>query len=497
VSPCRKARNGVCFLYPFYISIDFVGSFVRNLHILLPLAVKQFQQMSTRKSPTQIVVGAGLVGCLWSIILAKRGMNVAVYERRSDMRKAGYVGGRSINLAMSERGWTGLRKAGIAEQLEEVALPMSGRMMHDTKGNLTYQAYGKQGQAIYSVSRGGLNRALLDIADGFENVAFNFDERCEDVMLDKAAVRFKNGQTNKLHTVKGQRIFGTDGAFSMVRGAMQKTDRFNYSQNYLDYGYKELSIPPTASGDYAMDPNALHIWPRGRFMLIALPNTDKSFTCTLFMQFEGGADSFAGVSTLADWQDFMQRNFADTLPLMPHLVEEYHENPVSSLVTVRCNPWLHKDKVLLLGDAAHAIVPFYGQGMNAGFEDCVILDQLVDKCKGNWPKAMRQFNETRIQDANAIADLALRNFIEMRDLVGDPKFLLRQKISAWLHEQHPQDFVPLYTQVSFTTTPYHKALADGLAQDALFNEILALPDIENNWQQNAELIRIFKAWKKK
>jgi kynurenine 3-monooxygenase len=243
-----------------------------------------------------------------------------------------------------------------------------------------------------------------------------------------------------------------------------------------------------------MEAGALHIWPRGKFMLIALPNTDKSFTCTLFMPYKGGIDSFDALTTEAAWFAFLERNFKDAMDLMPHVAAEYQANPVSSLVTVRCSPWRYEDRFMLLGDAAHAIVPFYGQGMNAGFEDCVILDELIDKHKGRWSKVFDTFNNTRIADANAIADLALRNFVEMRDLVGDPKFLLRQQISGWLHNQFPDKFVPLYTQVSFSDRPYHLALADGLAQDRLFDQILALPDIENNWKDRPELLAIFKQW---
>jgi kynurenine 3-monooxygenase len=440
------------------------------------------------------IVGGGLVGCLWAVMLAKRGFQVDVYERRGDMRSSGYVGGRSINLAMSERGWEGLRRAGIAEQLAQVALPMAGRMVHDTQGNLNYQPYGTEGQAIYSVSRGGLNRALLDIADGFANVRFHFDMRCDHVDLDKCTLSFTNTADKTEHTVTADYIFGTDGAFSAVRGAMQKTDRFNYSQSYLDYGYKELHIPATPDGQFAMDPNALHIWPRGKFMLIALPNTDNSFTCTLFLPYQGGPDSFEALTTFDAWQAFLERHFHDALLLMPYVRHEYNINPVSSLVTVRCSPWLYGNNILLMGDASHAIVPFYGQGMNAGFEDCVILDQMFDAHDGNWSSAFEEFSQTRVVDANAIADLALRNFIEMRDLVADPGFQLRQKVTAHFHKMEPERFVPLYTQVSFTRRPYHMALADGLAQDKLFEQILALPGVYDNWETNPEVNRIFYAW---
>lgn len=441
-----------------------------------------------------LIIGAGLVGSLWAIFLAKRGYQVQVYERRQDMREAGFVGGRSINLAMSRRGWNAIEKAGIRDKIEAVAIPMPGRKMHSVEGELIFQPYGKEGQAIYSVSRGGLNLELLNIADHYENVQFYFHHRCLHVDVNTNEVLFENTKTGEQTTVQAPLIFGADGAFSAVRSSLQKIPRFNYSQSYLDYGYKELSIPPTADGSHAMDPYALHIWPRGKFMLIALPNVDGSFTCTLFLPFQGKAAAFERLQTKSQIVDFFKKYFPDAVPLMPHLLQEFQQNPTPSLVTVRCNPWHYQHRIVLIGDAAHAIVPFFGQGMNAGFEDCTILDALADKYPEDWTKIIEIYNNTRIKDGDAIADLALQNFIEMRDLVADPKFLLRKKIEAHLAAQHPQEFLPVYSMVSFSHLPYSEALAEVNAQNRLFEQIFKIENLEHTWQNNAAIDLIFQQW---
>jgi kynurenine 3-monooxygenase len=442
-----------------------------------------------------IIVGAGLVGSLWAVFLARRGYAVKVFERRSDMRSAGYKGGRSINLAMSERGWKAVEKAGIREKIEQVAIPMPGRMMHSVDSQLTFQAYGKEGEAISSVSRGGLNLELLNIADRFPKVEFFFDYQCVNVALDSPSITFENHKTGEQQTLESPLIFAADGAFSAVRYALQRTDRFNYRQFYLEHGYKELSIPPTADGKHRMEPSALHIWPRGNFMLIALPNADGSFTCTLFLPFEG-AVSFENLRSDADILAFFQQYFPDALALIPTLVQDFHQNPTSSLVTVQCDPWQWQGRILLLGDAAHAIVPFYGQGMNAGFEDCTILDAMCDEMGEDWATILPAFARRRVQDGNAIAELAQRNFIEMRDLVADPKFLLRKKIAADLHAKFPKDFLPVYSMVTFSNTDYHKALQEDDAQNQLFREILSLQNVATEWNGPA-VEQVFKDWLKK
>lgn len=439
-----------------------------------------------------VIVGAGLVGALWAVFLAKRGYTVDVYERRSDFRQAGYVGGRSINLALSERGWKAVEIAGIREKIEQVAIPMPGRMMHGTDGSLTYQPYGQAGQAIYSVSRGGLNIELVNIADEMENVRIHFNQACLGVDLENNTARFQDTRTGVEYAIESDMIFGTDGAFSPVRQSLQKLPRFNYSQQYIDYGYKELCIPANADGSHQMDTGALHIWPRGQFMLIALPNVDGSFTCTLFMPFEGEV-SFENLKTDEQVTAFFKKYFPDTLPLMPAYLDDFKENPTSALVTVRCNPWHYRHKVLLLGDACHAIVPFFGQGMNCGFEDCTILDSLMDKYEEHWPSIIEEFNANRPEDANAIADLALLNFIEMRDKVADPKFLLWKKVEKHLAEKFPSEFQSVYSMVSFSHVPYSRALSAVGQQEDLFRRMLEIKDLENNWT-GPEVERVFREW---
>lgn len=443
------------------------------------------------KNTRALVIGSGLVGSLWSILLAKQGYEVEVYERRPDMRKAGFIGGRSINLALSDRGWKALQLAGMDALIRKTALPMQGRMMHSTAGELTFQPYGQAGQAIYSVPRGGLNLELLNQAETFPNVQLHFDHRCLGVDVEAGVARFEDGQGERKE-VQADLIFGTDGAFSAVRNSMMKRPMFNYQQQYLEHGYKELSIPPNTDGSHRMDSKSLHIWPRHSFMLIALPNPDGSFTCTLFLPFSGGEDAFDQLERPEDIRAFFDRHFADVVPLIPDLVGEFQTNPTSALVTVRCSPWQVHHKTFLMGDAAHAIVPFYGQGMNAGFEDCTVLHGLMEAHNHNWAAIAEAYNRDRVRDGHAIADLALRNFIEMRDLVADPKFILRKKILAWLQERHP-GFLPLYSMVTFSHLPYHQAWEAGLAQDTLFEEILALDNIEARWN-SPEVEAIFLKW---
>ncbi|MEO6759857.1 MAG: NAD(P)/FAD-dependent oxidoreductase, partial [Saprospiraceae bacterium] len=343
----------------------------------------------------------------------------------------------------------------------------------------------------------GLNLELLHIAAEFPNVEFFFEHRCVEVDLQQPQLTVEDMRSGELKTLDAPLIFAADGAFSAVRYALQRTDRFDYTQEYLEHGYKELSIPPAASPEesahfpYRMDPGALHIWPRGNFMVIALPNADGSFTCTLFLPFEG-AVSFEKLRSEADIRHFFQTYFPDTLELMPTLLADFQQNPTSSLVTVKCKPWQWQNRILLIGDAAHAIVPFYGQGMNAGFEDCTILDALYEKYGGDWSEIVPAFALERQPDGDAIAELAQRNFIEMRDLVADPRFLLRKKIAAHLHSKHPE-FLPVYSMVTFSNTPYHLALEEEEAQNLLFERILSLEKIEHNWN-GPEVEAVFQEW---
>ncbi|WP_291725846.1 FAD-dependent oxidoreductase [Bernardetia sp.] len=436
------------------------------------------------------LVGAGLVGSLLSIFLAKKGHQVEVFERRPDYRKMGAVGGRSINLALSERGWRALKAAGIEQKIKDIALPMRGRMMHDIEGNLTFQPYGKENQAIYSVSRAILNEVLMDVAEKEQNVKFHFNQRCENIDIKDTEATFLNEEEQTKNRVKSDIVIGADGAFSAVRGELQKMPLFNYTQHYLPHGYKELTIPPNEDGSHKLAPDALHIWPRRSFMLIALPNTDGSFTCTLFLRFESDKEHQEAFDKLTSDEEiisFFETHFADVIPIMPTLLEDFKQNPTSSLVTIRCAPWAYQGKVCLIGDASHAIVPFYGQGMNSGFEDCFYFNEFMEKqLKKNknidWQELFSDFQEERIPNTNAIADLAIQNFIEMRDRVADPEFLLRKKIEAKLHEQFPSRWIPQYTMVTFSHLPYSYALNTGKKQEQIMNEIMKKEDIENNWQ---------------
>ncbi len=439
------------------------------------------------------LIGAGLVGSLLSMYLAKRGHKVTIFERRSDMRKAGYVGGRSINLALSHRGFNGLKALGLDDEIRKVGIPMYGRIIHQVSGEVQYQAYGRDDEAIYSVSRGGLNKRLMELADEQALIDIKFDERCYDVDIQNAVCHFENLTTNEKHTVKSDVVISADGAFSAARLAMQtKTDRFEYSQKYLDQGYKELTIPAGPNGEFLLDKNALHIWPRHNYMLIALPNLDGSFTCTLFFPFEGEL-SFASLKTETQVREFLTSNFPNVVALSPNVVQEYMANPNGALVTVKCFPWVYSDKLALLGDAAHAIVPFFGQGMNAGFEDCFEFGNLMDKYGDDWTGLLNEFQHLRKVNGDAIADMAVENFFEMRDKVADPKFLLRKKIEAKLNKLYPDQYVSKYSLVSFSTKPYQFALEMGFRQDALFEKVLSIPDIDKSWdtEQTQEKINTY------
>ncbi len=435
------------------------------------------------------VVGAGLVGSLHAILLAKKGMHVDVFERRPDLRKAEVIGGRSINLALSHRGFNALEKAGIADDIRSISIPMYGRKMHDKEGNLTYQPYGKDDEAIYSVSRGGLNQQLMNLADDYEDIHYRFNHKCLDINLEENTIFFEDTQINKELNYSYDHIFGTDGAFSAVRGRLQKTSMFNYSQDYLSHGYKELVIPPNKDGSHRIDKNCLHIWPRGKFMLIALPNLDGSFTVTLFFPMKG-ATSFESIKTKADVKQFFNETFPDAVPHMPTLETDYFENPTSSLVTIRCNPWNYEDKVLLLGDAAHAIVPFYGQGMNSGFEDTAVFSEMYDEQSEDMLKLFEDYSNKRVPDANAIADLALYNYIEMRDLAGDEDFLLRKKIERKFSDLHPDLWMPMYSQVTFSHIRYSKALEAGKRQAKIMDQVMEMKNIYERWDDEVVMEKI-------
>jgi len=429
-----------------------------------------------------IIIGAGLVGSLLSIYLSKRGYKVKVYERRGDMRKEDMVAGRSINLALSDRGIKALEEVELMDEIRKICIPMHGRFLHNADGSTAYQPYGNEGQFINSVSRGELNCKLMDLAEQ-NGVEIIFNEMCKSIDWQKEDILFENTLNHKLQTTNYKLCFGSDGAFSAARLTHHlQHDRFQYQQYYIDFGYKELNIPAGENGSFLMEKNALHIWPRGNYMLIALPNMDGSFTCTLFFPFDGDP-SFTSLDTKEKVRSFFKRTFTDAEQLMPTLEKDFFNNPTSSLVTVKCFPWIREDKFALIGDAAHAIVPFFGQGMNCGFEDCSVLNSLIDKQNENWTKSLREYPQFRKPDADAIGDLALNNFVEMRDKVADPKFLLQKKIEAAFSKKYPGKWIPAYAQVTFSPQiRYSEALVNGKKQEAIMQEIMAIGGIENNWQ---------------
>lgn len=424
--------------------------------------------MPSSARPRLTLIGGGLGGGLLAAYLGRAGYEVDLYERRPDPRAGTLVGGRSINLAISVRGLHALGEVGLADAVLKAAVPMRGRMIHDPAGGLHYQPYDKDpARCINSVSRGGLNALTLEAAQQSPNVRVHFNCRCTEVDLDAARATIVAAAGASFQTA-GDLVIGVDGAFSAVRRSMQRLDRFDYSQMYLAHGYKELTIPPADAGGFRMEPNALHIWPRRSFMMIALPNIDGSFTCTLFFQFEGPL-SFAALRTDADIRRFFEQQFPDAVPLMPTLLDDFRRNPTGSMVTVRCAPWNYRDKVVLVGDAAHAVVPFYGQGANASFEDCSVLSAAFRAHAPDWGRALSAYAAARKPHGDAIADLALSNFIEMRDKTGRVSFRLYKRVERTLHRLLPGWFTPLYTMVSFSTIPY----ADAVARAALQNTVVA------------------------
>ncbi len=434
------------------------------------------------------LIGGGLSGSLLAIFLAKRGYNISVYERRPDPRISTSYQGKSINLALSNRGIAALKKVGLDEAVLQTATPMNGRLMHRVTGELSYQPYGKEGQAINSVSRGGLNIRLLELADDYENISLNFGQRCIHLNTSCTEAVFED-ENGKKATVKSDIFIGSDGAFAATRLHLQLSQRFDYDQEFENYGYKELHIPPTANNEFAFDKNCLHIWPRGSFMMIALPNIDKSFTCTLFLPFEGET-SFAAINTEEEIRAFFNSNFADTVPFMPDYINNFKVNPVGNLVTVKCFPWVFQDKLALIGDAAHAVIPFYGQGMNCSFEDCIVLDDCIENYGDDWTKIFEEYQKLRKPNADAIAFLAQQNFIEMRDKVGDTAFLYRKKIEHQLTEHYGHLFKSQYELVTFSLEPYANALAQGKINDKILDTLIEQRiKIEPNNEQVLQILK--------
>ena len=416
------------------------------------------------------LIGAGLNGPLLAILLMRRGFAVEIYERRPDMRRVRMSAGRSINLALSTRGIHALQQAGLWDGMRNIIIPMKGRMMHSVAGELTFQPYGKnEAEVINSISRAELNIALINAAEEHGAIV-HFNQRCSGYDLKTGAVRLRNEKTDEETVSESSIVIGCDGSASAMRAEMLKLNRFNFSQQYLDYGYKELTIPAGPQGEHLLEIHALHIWPRGNFMLIALPNIDGTFACILFLPFEG-TDSFAALTAPAQVARFFESRFPDAVPLMPQLAENYFANPTGAMVTIKCSPWHVEGRALLLGDAAHAIVPFFGQGINSGFEDCTCLVELLDRCGADWPRLFAEFEKERKINTDAIADMAIENFTEMRDRVADSRFLFRKKVELALEAKYPQLFVPKYAMVTFHRIPYSVAMARGAIQDRILAEL--------------------------
>jgi kynurenine 3-monooxygenase len=413
-----------------------------------------------------VLIGSGLAGGLLAAYLGRRGYEVDLYERRADPREGNIVGGRSINLAISTRGIHALEQIGIAEEALQHAIPMRGRMIHDRAGELHFSPYDVDPKkCINSIGRAALNSTVIEAAQRHTNVRVHFNHNCTGVDIDAAVAHLEIA--NGAVTARGDAVIGVDGAFSSVRQSMQlQINGFEYDESYLAHGYKELTIPPGPDGSWRMEKNALHIWPRKSFMMIALPNPDGSFTCTLFWEFEGPR-SFATMKTDDLVRRFFDEEFPDAVPLMPGLLDDFRNNPTGSLVTIRCAPWFYRDKVCLVGDAAHAVVPFYGQGMNAAFEDCVVLDECFEEFPENRDHAFSEYFRRRKENADALADLAIGNFIEMRDKTASKTFRAKKKLDHTLEAALPGMYLPLYTMVTFTRMPYAKAAKRAQIQDSL------------------------------
>ncbi|ADY28429.1 FAD-dependent oxidoreductase [Cellulophaga lytica] len=445
------------------------------------------------QSPKDIaIVGSGLVGSLLAIYLRKEGHKVTVFDRRPDIRTVEFSG-RSINLAMSNRGWNALQQVGLEDEIKKIAIPLYQRAMHVDGVPLYYQKYGKDDEAIWSTSRGLLNRKMIDLAEA-EGTKFRFSEKVWDVDLPEAKIYTGETEKGVWEEYKFDCVFGCDGAFSRVRHKMQRRSRFDYSQEFIKVGYKELSILPNEDGTHKLDKHSFHIWPRGKFMLIAMPNIDGSFTCTLFMPFEGDI-SFESITNKAEAKDFFSTHFPNVMPDLDNLIGDFFKNPTSAMVTMKCFPWTYWDKAVLVGDSAHAIVPFYGQGMNAGFEDIYVLANMLKKYPDNWTLAFEEYEKERKPNTDAIAELSYRNFVEMSSKTADPMFLLQKKIEKKFAAEYPEKWLPVYSRVTFSNRPYAEALALGDEQEAIMKKIMQLPNIEEKWDSEEVTNKIIELLK--
>ena len=431
------------------------------------------------QNPKKIaIVGSGLVGTLLAIYLKKLGHIVHVFDRSPDIRTVEFSG-RSINLVMSTRGWKTLEDIGLEDEIRKIGIPVDKRGIHQKDGTFTTQYYGKEGEAIFSLSRGVLNRRMIDLAEE-AGAEFFFNRKIWDVSLATATLFEGETEQGQWTELKYDMVFGADGAFSRIRHRMQRQSMFDYSQEFMKIGYKELHIPANPDGTHKIDKNSLHIWPRGKFMLMGLSNLDGSFTCTLFMPFEG-ENSFEQLKDEKSLVDFFANYFPDTKEVIPDLVRDFFKNPTSYLAIMKCYPWTYEDKVALIGDSSHAIVPFYGHGMNAGFEDITILNEMISKYGDDWKMIFSEYQKSRKPNADAIAELSRRNFEEMSSNTADEKFLLQKKIEKWFSDKHPNLWMPLYSRVTFSLQPYSEALAIGDFQNEIMKEIMQIPNIKENW----------------
>ncbi|HEV2270300.1 MAG TPA: NAD(P)/FAD-dependent oxidoreductase [Steroidobacteraceae bacterium] len=427
--------------------------------------------MTPRSDRPLNIVGAGLAGALLAVLLARRGFAIAIYDRRPDPRVAASERGRSINLALAARGIAALEQAGVMERIRPLLIPMRGRMIHSLSGETQLQPYGqRQEEVIYSVSRAELNRVLIEEAARHPRVHLHFRQTCLETQLETGALRLRDEGTGGGCNVSMAPTFAADGAGSAVRASLARAGRISVREDRLDHDYKELTLPATHAGHHVLEPHALHIWPRGGFMLIALPNTDGTFTATLFLA-RSGADSFDSLTGPDRVRSLFQTQFPDAAQLMPNLLEEFSAHPQGQLGTVYAKPWHVSGQVLLLGDAAHAIVPFHGQGMNAAFEDCLVLDSLLDG-HDSWDALFADFERSRLPNTAAIAQMALENYIEMRDTVRDPTYLRRKALAMELERRFPEHFIPRYSMVMFhPEISYSEALRRGAVQQAILQEL--------------------------
>lgn len=433
------------------------------------------------KQQNILIIGAGLCGSLLALRLGQRGYNVVVYEMRPDLRKVNISAGRSINLAFSDRGNKAMKLVGIEDKVKALCIPMHGRMIHDINGDSHLSNYsGREHEYINSISRGGLNALLLDEAEKHNNVKIYFNKTCKSVDFENTTALFKDYHSKKEFIEDADIIIATDGAGSAMRKSyyLGKKFLFSFSQDYLTHGYKELSILPKENGDYKTYKNALHIWPRGDFMLIALPNLDGSFTVTLFLSYNEGNYNFNNLTNEEVVLEFFKKEFPDALSLMPNLLDDFFQNPTAPLGTVKCSPWHYRGNTLLMGDAAHAIVPFYGQGMNASFEDVVEFDKVLDENVENWEAVFKTYESTRRKDTDAIADLAIDNFHEMKDHVANPIFQEKRKLEMALEKEFPNEYSSKYSLVTFNEgMGYRNAMLRGRAQDKAILNMLSDGDI--------------------